>query len=175
MSRVSKEQIEKDEKKVLRELERNANESIDKIAKKCGFSRQKVWRIIKNLEKNHTIWGYSAITDDEKRDLKNFIVLIKKTTQPIDEVLAEKIIVRKIEDLVPTNKVRIEDSLYTHGAYDWIITFSAENIKQAKKFCETLNNFYQGHIGDLQLLETMFPIRRKGILNPEASKLKEFV
>ena len=55
MPKNSSEQIDVDEKKVIRELQRNSKESIDKIAKKCGFSRQKVWRIIKRLEKNKTI------------------------------------------------------------------------------------------------------------------------
>ena len=56
MPKSSKKQIDADEKKVKRELKKNSKESIDKIAKKCEFSRQKVWRIIKRLEKNKTIW-----------------------------------------------------------------------------------------------------------------------
>ena len=46
MPKSSQKQIDADEKKVIRELQKNAKESIDKIAKNCGFSRQKVWRII---------------------------------------------------------------------------------------------------------------------------------
>ena len=175
MPRSSKKQIKDDEKKVIRELEKNSKENIDTIGKNCGFSRQKVWRIVKRLEKNKTIWGYTTIADDEKQNLTNYIVLIKRTNLPINEELADKIIVRKIEDLVPSSKVRIENSLYVQGKYDWMITFNAENIKQAKKFCETLNKIYQGHIKELHLLETMFSIRKQGILNPEAQKLKEFL
>ena len=67
-----------DEKKVMHELEYNANESIDVIAKKCGFSRQKVWRIKKKLESNKTIWGYHAVVDHEKLHQKSYIMLIKK-------------------------------------------------------------------------------------------------
>ena len=78
MAKNSIKQIEEDEKKVINELLKNANKSINEIAKICGFSRQKVWRIIKNLEKNHTIWGYTAIVDEEKQNLKNYILLIKR-------------------------------------------------------------------------------------------------
>jgi DNA-binding Lrp family transcriptional regulator len=67
MSKSSKEQIDADEKKILWELQKNSKESIDKIAKKCGFSRQKVWRVIKRLEKDKTIWGYHAVVDDNKK------------------------------------------------------------------------------------------------------------
>ena len=51
------EPITEDEKKVLDALEKNGKESIDDIAKRCKFSRQKVWRIIKHFEENKTIWG----------------------------------------------------------------------------------------------------------------------
>jgi AraC-like DNA-binding protein len=47
MSKSSNGQIEQDEKKVLTELKINSKENIDTIAKHCGFSRQKAWRIIK--------------------------------------------------------------------------------------------------------------------------------
>jgi len=66
MPKSSKKQIDDDEKVVVQKLQKNSKESIDKIAKKCGFSRQKVWRIIKRLEKNKTIWGYHAIVDNKK-------------------------------------------------------------------------------------------------------------
>ena len=42
MPKSSKKQIVDDEKKILLELQKDSNETIDKIAKKCGFSRQKV-------------------------------------------------------------------------------------------------------------------------------------
>jgi len=55
---------------------------------KCGCSRQKIWRIIKKLEEDKTIWGYAAIVNEEKQGLKSYIILIKRTTLPIDEKLA---------------------------------------------------------------------------------------
>ncbi len=83
MSKSSKIQIDEDEKKLLKILEKNAGKSIEKIAKKCGFSRQKVWRIKKRLEKNNTIWGYNAVVDDEKLNLKRYLLLIKRTNKPV--------------------------------------------------------------------------------------------
>ncbi|HVP99899.1 MAG TPA: winged helix-turn-helix domain-containing protein, partial [Candidatus Thermoplasmatota archaeon] len=37
-------EITDDDKKILAELQKNANQSIDTVAQRCGFSRQKVWR-----------------------------------------------------------------------------------------------------------------------------------
>jgi len=52
MSKSSEEQIQIDERKIIDELRANSNKSINEIAEKLGFSRQKAWRIVKNLEKN---------------------------------------------------------------------------------------------------------------------------
>ncbi|MCK4332412.1 MAG: Lrp/AsnC family transcriptional regulator [Thermoplasmatales archaeon] len=175
MPKSSRKQIDKDEKKVISELQKNAKESIDKIAKRCNFSRQKVWRIIKRLEKSKTIWGYAAIVNEEKQDLKHYIMLIKKTTLPIDEKLADKIVTRKLENIAPKTEIKIENSLYVHGVYDWIVSFTAEDIKQAKKFCEKFIELYRGYIAELNLLETLFSVKKQGVLNPKAIELKQFL
>ena len=150
MAKTSKKQMDKDEKKVIAALEKNAKESIDKIARKCGFSRQKVWRIIKRLEKSKTIWGYSAVTDSERLGLNNYLVLIKKTSEPVAK-LAESIISREIEKKARELKVTITQSEYIHGKYDWGMCFTAKDIKEAKRFCEALNITYHKHISNLIL------------------------
>jgi DNA-binding Lrp family transcriptional regulator len=55
MPKQSKKQLQDDEQKIIQELLRDSSQNINAIADKLGFSRQKVWRVIKNLEKNHTI------------------------------------------------------------------------------------------------------------------------
>ena len=41
MPKSSKEQIDEDEKKIVRELQKNSKESIDKLAKKCGLRKKR--------------------------------------------------------------------------------------------------------------------------------------
>ena len=65
MAKTSEEAMKKDEMKVLDVLEQHAKENIDGLAKRCGFSHQKISRIIKHLEEKKTIWGYAAITDEK--------------------------------------------------------------------------------------------------------------
>ena len=125
MAKNSRQQIIEDEKKIVRELSTNANKSINEIAKTCGFSRQKVWRIIKTLEKNNTIWGYTAVVDEEKQDFKSYMVLIKRSIQPIDDGIIDRIIERELSKNSEKLKVRILHSFYTSGAFDWIICFNA--------------------------------------------------
>ena len=174
MAKNSREQILKDQKKIVRELSKNANKSINEIAKTCGFSRQKVWRIIKNLENNNTIWGYTAVIDDEKQDMKRYMVLIKRSVQPMALEIVDKIINRELSKKSDGLKIDIMHSFYTSGHYDWVICFNAPEIKIAKKFVEVVAQLFSGYISDIQLVEELFAAQKCGIANPEIDRLREF-
>jgi DNA-binding Lrp family transcriptional regulator len=172
---MSKEQIDRDEKKILSELKNKATQNLDVLAKRCGFSRQKVWRIVKRLEQNKLIWGYTAIIDEEKNDLHHYTLLIKRTPQQLMEKTVNIIASRKIEELVADLGVTIESSYYVHGDYDWVLTFTAQDIIRAKKFCGSLLGLHQGVIEKTALLETLFMVKNHHILNPKPEALKTFL
>jgi DNA-binding Lrp family transcriptional regulator len=174
MAKNSIKQIAVDEKKILEELSKNANKSINEIAKKCGFSRQKVWRIIKSLEKNNTIWGYTAVIDEEKLDKKGFIILIKRTNEPLSKDIIDKIVTRELIEKSSNSGIDILNSIYTNGAFDWVLCFTADNIKQAKVFVEEINTMFKGYIAELYLLEKMFTTEESGISNPNTAVLRDF-
>ena len=174
MPKTSRKQIIKDEKKVIDHLLKNSNESIDKIAKKCGFSRQKVWRIIKRLENNKTIWGYTAVVDLDKLNKKMYTVLIKKTVKPITDDLLKKIVSHYLDKELSDIDIDIVDSFYLNGNWDWMISFTAPDIVKAKKFCDILNTLYTEHIQDILLLEQLYANKRCGIPNPNKKQLEEF-
>jgi len=175
MAKNSRKQIYEDELKVIDQLQNNAKENIEVISKNSGFSRHKTWRIIKKLEEDKTIWGYAAVVNEEKQGLKRYMILIKKTTLPIDEKLADKIITRQLEKTASEIDVRIESSLFTHGTFDWVLCFKAKDMIHAKKFSEIVKETYRGYILEMHMIEALFPIRIQGILNPEIEKLKEFL
>jgi len=173
MPKSSRKQIDEDEKKVISELQRNSKESIDKVAKKCGFSRQKVWRIIKRLEKNKTIWGYHAIVDNEKINMKSYVLLIKRTNEPIGENI-DKIINASLSEIGKQVQVNVQVNSYLHGIYDWMFCFTAEDIRQAKKFSEILTREFSKYIGEIHILEEIFPLKKCESLNPNIHKLNEY-
>jgi DNA-binding Lrp family transcriptional regulator len=175
MSKSSREQIDKDEKKILFELVKNSNENIETIAKHCGFSRQKIQRVIKQMEAKGLIWGYTAVFDEEKIGLAHFILMLKRTTSKATEKEVDVIISRKTEDLATELGVSIESSAYIHGEYDWIMTFTAENITQAKKFSDSLIALYPQAIEKMPIMQTLMFMRNHYILNPDRKKLKDFM
>jgi Lrp/AsnC family transcriptional regulator, leucine-responsive regulatory protein len=175
MAKSSREQIDQDEKKILSELVKNSNENIETIAKHCGFSRQKTWRFIKRLEAKKLIWGYTAIFNEEKLGLTHFMLMIKRTSKQLEEKTINTIVSRRLEDLVAEIGITIESSSYVHGEYDWILTFTAEDIKQAKKFSDSVVALHPGVIEKMTILQTLIFIRKQYILNPDKKKLKDFL
>ena len=133
----SKKEISSNDRKILNALMRNARHPSIELSKKTKLSRQTVQKTIRKLEKKHVIWGYPVIVDDQKNGFSNYLVLIKRTTKPIDEKLADKIISRKLEKIASGIGVKIVTSLYSHGSYDWIIFFMARDIRHAKRCNKT--------------------------------------
>jgi DNA-binding Lrp family transcriptional regulator len=175
MAKTSKKQIEIDETKVIDQLQKNCMENLDLFAKKCGFSRQKVWRIIKNLEHDHVVWGYTAIVNPESLKKKHYMLLMKRNTQKISQKIVDILLSRELEDAIGKLGITIETSSYVHGEYDWIASFLAPDIVYAKKFSELVKSTYPDTFQKIDLVETLFDIKRQNILNPDTKKLKEYL
>ncbi|DAC72125.1 MAG TPA: Lrp/AsnC family transcriptional regulator [Thermoplasmata archaeon] len=175
MSKTSKKQIELDEKKVINQLQKNCMENLDIFAKNCGFSRQKVWRIIKNLERDKIVWGYTAIIDNDLLKRKHYLLLMKRNAQKINQKIIDILISRDFEDVVSKLGVTIETSSYIHGEYDWMTTFLASDIVTAKKFCELVKTNYPDTFQKIELLETLFDIKRQNVFNPNSTKIRDVI
>lgn len=165
MAKTSKENIAKDEQKILDHLYADAHSSLDIIAKKCGFSNQKVWRTVKNLEQRGTIWGYTTISDDKDTSKIHFTILFKRTSKPIDETITTAFLHNPFKTQLP-EKIQLETIEYTHGPYDGVMTFYADSLRTAKKFTESMLAHFQGYFSEINLLESLIVFQRSGIKNP---------
>jgi len=174
MPKSSKKQIVNDEQKVLQELQKDARQSPHEIAKKCGFSRQKVWRIIKKLEGDNVLWGYTAIVDEKKQNMKSYIVLLKRTNSPITKEIIETVTNGGFRKITADINVTLMSSFYLNGIYDCLIMFQASDLGKAKQFCELANKTFTGYIAELSLLEVIFTNRNYGMINPEQEQIKEY-
>jgi DNA-binding Lrp family transcriptional regulator len=161
--------------KILKELRKNSKISIETIAKNCGVSRQKVYRIIKHLEETHMIWGYTAITDEYKQGLQKFILLIKRSSERIEKSTADTIAWSRLEHTYDELGISIESSYYLHGEYDWVLIFTAIDLRHAKKFGGLLVENYPGLISKMNLMQILFSNREHYVYNPDPKKLSEFL
>jgi len=171
----SNETLSQDEIQVLTILEQHAKESVDKIAKKCGFSRQKVWRIIKHLEAEKIIWGYGATTHTEEKGLY-FTLLLTRSNTPLDDSMQKEVKTEKLDKHLPS-RVIIENISMVHGG-EWnaIVTFYAPDLITAKQvvtslFERTDKYFVKKHL----LLQILFPIRKNGFKNPHIEHLVDYI
>ena len=178
MPKSSRETMMQDEIKVLEFLEKHAKENIDEIARNCHFSRQKVWRIVKHLEGEKIIWGYSAIVDEDVENLKHFVLLLKRTTIPFDDLTRQQVLAEDLTDLLPSSIkqfVKVENIYFTHGKYDAVVTFYAPNIILAKKVFDAISQNLSRFFNDYLLLETLFPVRKQGLKNPQIKNLMDLI
>jgi DNA-binding Lrp family transcriptional regulator len=174
MGKSSKKKIERDEKKVLNELLKDSSQSINVISSKLGFSRQKVWRIIKRLRIEKTVWSYTAIVNSEKIGMKTFILLGKRNPKPLPKKMIDLAIYKKLEKLAKSKNCILDDTFYLNGEYDFISTFKACSLNDAKKYQEEFNGLYRGYIEKTMILEVIFPLRLSGTLNPDINKFSEY-
>jgi len=168
-------QMTEDDLRILGYLQKNSYRTINAIAKGCGFSQQKVCRSIKKMEKDHLIWGYSTVTDDQKQDLQKFILLIKRSVKKIDSGTADQLISYRTDKDIANLGVIVENSYFSHGEYDWILIFTARDIRQAKKFANALVYKHQGMVANANLIQILMTMRSQNILNPEYMNMREYL
>jgi DNA-binding Lrp family transcriptional regulator len=163
------------EEKILEELKKNCKLTADEIGKKCGCSRYKVTRVIKKLEENNIIKGYTVVLNPLKLNFKHFIILMKRSSLPLDPELIKKNPLPRITEFVPGTNVKSVASLYVHGDYDWVLAFTAKDLAEAKNFFNQLLKLYNKYVDDLKLLEVVGPLRMNGFEILTEDELQEMM
>ena len=172
MAKSSIKKIEEDKKKIIYELEKDSRQSSHEIAEKLGFSRQKVWNIIKSLENEKIIWGYSTVINENFNNNETYFALLK---QDIPYLKSANLIIENLKS-GNTSKLNIKliDVYYTNGPYDAIIIFCAQSIKDAKKYLGYLMKEYGEVIESIDLVQSVFPLWRFGKINPNINEFKDY-
>jgi DNA-binding Lrp family transcriptional regulator len=171
----SKSQNKQDEMKVLFNLRKNARDSIDQIAKNCKFSKQKVSIIIDDIIQNKKIWGYSVVIDNEKIDYKFYYFLIKAKRLPLNSPVEMDIIEEKLDNLGYKMGIFVEDNIWIHGDYDWMMSFMAKDLYSAKKFHNKILEKYGDYFRELKILESIVTVKKSGFSNPNLIESKKLI
>jgi len=173
LPKTSVETMRKEELKVLDILEQHAKENIDVLSKKCGFSRQKLSRIIKHLEAKKIIWGYSAISGAEENNLKEFFLLVKRNTIPFDDSFKKEVLFETLDRY--SSNIKVENISLTHGPYDGIVAFYAPDLIAAKTLLNQIGNNIGKYFTEMLLIENLIAIRKQGIKNPRLKELAKYL
>lgn len=175
MPKNSKQGIIDDEKQIMCYLRKNATLSALSLGHKIGATRQKVWRIRKELEDNKKIWGYTTVFDYKKFQVKEFIILIKRSNKIIDEKTLEMILINDVNGLCFDDDIEIESFISIYGKYDWLIHIIAKDVISAKSFISKLRMRSGDLFEEFLLLETMDVLKKNWIIKPDLLKEKESI
>jgi hypothetical protein len=102
-------------------------------------------------------------------------MLMKRTTVPLDRKTINEVLTTRLDDIISGSIIKIENIEYVHGCYDGIITFLADDIVTAKKFCERFNAKFSPYVASLEILESILVIRKQTIRNPRIKEQIHFL
>ncbi|MFW6040782.1 MAG: Lrp/AsnC family transcriptional regulator [Thermoplasmatota archaeon] len=166
-------------KLILRELKRNPRRSDKKIAEDLDTYRQKVWRKRKNLEEREIIWGYSAICNEFNRGYDYYAILLslKRLNKELAELLMERDIkYQQHKNNSVMENVRIIDSYYVTGRYDWLVIIYSPDKESARRYYDRLRFVYEKYLLEKPLmLDINFITLKQEKLNPKIRNFMDFV
>ncbi|MEF8848750.1 MAG: hypothetical protein V5A68_06415 [Candidatus Thermoplasmatota archaeon] len=70
--------------------------------------------------------------------------------------------------------VNVIDLFFLQGSYDWLIKISASDIQNANKFAGYIETSFGEIIQELELIENIFSLVKKGKINPNLEKINQF-
>lgn len=112
---------------ILRELQRDARQTVQQIAERVGLSSTPCWKRIKTMEAAGVITGYSALVDRERVGLGLMVVVETNLSQHTQEL------VEQFERAVAATP-QIVRCLSTTGQSDYLLTVLVPGIAEYERF-----------------------------------------
>lgn len=154
MVKISQIRYEREREKIVRELRVNPSASVSDIAKKLGFTKQKVYKVKREIKLSSQS-GSSQILSDE--NLRYFIILAQ-TERNVS--LIDKIVERNL-DLISSKRklekigITLEFSYLANGDSDVVIGISSKDIICAKIFCTLIKQNFSGFVNNIKMVEIL--------------------
>ena len=112
--------------------------------------------------------------DEEKLDLKKYIILLKRTNKPISPEKLQIPIKGVVKRELAKMGIEIDFNLLVHGDFDLALCATTRGVKELVLLTNALNKMFGEYITEMKTLEVLFPLQNGGIDNPNLEKLKEF-
>ena len=112
---------------ILRELQRDARQTVQQIAERVGLSSTPCWKRIKDMEAAGVITGYSALVDRTRVGLHLLVVAEINLSQHSEDV------VQAFERAVQATPAIVR-CLSTTGQSDYILTVLVPGIAEYERF-----------------------------------------
>lgn len=175
MSKNSKMTVEKSKENILSLLKTKGNISDFSISRKLECSRQKVWRIRKELEESSVIWGYSIVLDQKKINRKDFVILLKRSEKLMNEQCAMSLIVKEFNDLIENKLIEIESIMCLYGVFDLMLSINSLDVLSVKSFISEIKSSYGDYFEKIIMLESLEVLKKNYIKNPKLLEKKDIL
>ena len=133
--------LDKFARQLLRELQRDARQTMQQLAEKVGLSTTPCWRRIKELEEEGAIRRYTVLVDREKVGLQNCVFAEVALSRHAGDVTAE------FEAAVAATP-EIVACYATTGKADYLIKVVTSDIK-------AYDAFYLDHLSKLPTVQSI--------------------
>lgn len=164
MVKMDKE-LDKKDRKILYELEKDSRQSYGRIAKKTGLSKEVVLYRVKNLEKSGIIKGYLTEINTYKAGYKLYPVLIKFQDMPSEEE-------KKIYTYLKKSK-SLGWAVTCEGRWDLNLVLRVRNAKEVADFFDDFESKFGHYINEKAFMHTISLnyFKRNFGLNKEAREI----
>lgn len=173
MAKNSKKNLQKSKEKILSLMKNDGTMSDFSISQKLECSRQKIWRIRRELEQDGIIWGYSIIINQKKRNRKDFIILLKRSEKIMNEKCANSLIFDEFHDLIENGDIEIETIMCLYGVFDLMLIVNAPNVFSVKSFISDIKGSWSDYFEKIVMLESLEILKKNYIKNPNLSEEKD--
>jgi Lrp/AsnC family leucine-responsive transcriptional regulator len=125
--RKQKDQLDETDRRILRELQKDARLTTSQLADRIGLSTTPCWNRLKRLETQGFIDGYVALLNQEKLGLPETVIIEVTLDRHDEDVL------RRFGELLAEMPEVIEAYLTT-GDYDYLVKVAVESTAGYERF-----------------------------------------
>ena len=119
------------DRKILRELQKDATQSLERLAKRVGGSKTAIWNRIHRLERDGVIVKRAAILDPERLGLtETFFIAIRTNQHNADWLKSFTQIVRTLPEITEAHRLA--------GETDYLLKVQVGSTREFDVFYKTL-------------------------------------
>ena len=142
-------ELDRIDKKILRELEKNARITNNELAEKVGLSATPCWKRVKNLEAKGIIKGYHAQLSAERLGFSDIAIIQVRLDKHGDQML-------KNFDQALAEIPEVIDAFIVTGEFDYMIIAAVSSMSHYERFIR--EKLYK--LPGIQHSHTSFVVRR---------------
>lgn len=158
-------------------LENDPSLTMEEIGEVCGFSKQKVWRIINQLRERNIILGDVSNLNPLAMGKRMFIIRMERSNLAIDSKLIDlwndRCIMIEIMAKESGLSVRAYDSYYMFSTYEWSTVVSTDTLQDLMRYLDIIRDVLGEYYDHMTYEEILWISHRNGIRNEDLAAFRK--